>query len=134
MTKECYSLDTSFVLRLLTRDPLPLYQRASNFFEQWKKGAPPFNVPDLVLAECYFALQYHYAYSKTDALESLRLFSQHPAIACSSWACTIPETKGLGQLSPGFVDRLIHANAAANHSILVTFEKSANKFEGVITL
>ncbi len=134
MTKECYSLDTSFVLRLLTRDPLPLYQRASIFFEQWKKGSPPFNVPDLVLAECYFALQYHYSFSKTDALESLRLFSQHPAIACSSWVCAILKTKGIGRLSPGFVDRLIHAHAVANDSTLVTFEKSAAKLKGVMIL
>ncbi|MEX2606152.1 MAG: PIN domain-containing protein [Kiritimatiellia bacterium] len=129
-----HSLDTSFVIRLLTRDPLPLYQRAAEFLGQWKKGSPGLLVPDLVLAETYFALQHHYIFSKEDALSTLHAFARHPAISVSPCA---DKTLALPQLStakPGFVDRLIHGTAETAGIPLVTFEKSAKLLPNTLVL
>jgi phenylalanine-4-hydroxylase len=87
MSPFTYTLDTSFVIRLLTRDPIPLFQRAAAFLEQWESGAPGFFVPDLVLAETYFALQHHYRFPKADALSTLLSFTCHPAITVSPYLC-----------------------------------------------
>jgi len=128
---ETYLLDTSFVVRLLTRDPLPLYKQASDFLSE---STAPLVVPDLALAESYFALQYHYGFGKAEALEMLRLFSEHPMITCSVSARQVLRKKKLAAAQPGFVDRLIHGCAREAGANLVTFEKSARKLPRTIIL
>ena len=72
MNKLRYSLDTSFVVRLLTGDPVPQFRLAADFLEQCGREEAVAEVVDLVLAEAYFALQYHYGFPKDMALKSLR--------------------------------------------------------------
>lgn len=124
-------LDTTFLVRLLTRDPLPLYKKASGFL---LTSTTPLIVPDLAIAESYFALQYHYGYSKAEALEMLRLFSGHPMISCSDSARQVLRQENLATARPGFVDRLIHGCAREAGANLVTFEKAARKLPGTIVL
>ena len=134
MKSNSYWLDTSIVLRLLTRDPLPLFQSASAFVRKWRKGRPELFVPDLVLAESYYALQHHYGFSKADALSALLALSRHPAIAVSPHAQTILAQPRLASANPGFVDQLIHGAAQASNGRLVTFEKSARKLADTLVL
>lgn len=134
MKSAPYWLDSSFVIRLLTRDPLPLYESAAAFVRRWKKGKPGLFVPDLVLAEAYHALQHHFGFSKTDALKTLLAFSRHPAIAVSPHAHAILVLPGLATANPGFVDQLIHGAAHASGCRLVTFEKSARKLADTLVL
>jgi predicted nucleic-acid-binding protein len=127
-------LDTSFVIRLLTRDPLPLFQSASAFLGQRAEGMPGHMVSDLVLAETYYALRHHYGFPKADALAVLLALSRHPAIAVSPHALGTLATPQLSTAKPGFVDRLIHGDSEANGATLVTFEKSARKLPNTIVL
>ncbi len=120
-------LDTSVVIRLLTRDPLPLFKTASALLDQWTEGTPGLIVTDLVLSEAYYALQVHYGFSKADAIEALRSLASHTAIAVSPHAQKILSLPNLATASPGFVDRLIHGTAQAAGATMVTFEKSAGK-------
>lgn len=134
MNPGSYALDTSFVIRLLTRDPLPLFQSATAFLSHWKDGIPGLFVPDLVLAETYYALQHHYGFPKTDALAALLALSRHPAMSFSHHARTILMRPQLSSTKPGFVDRLIHGASEDNGAILVTFEKSARKLPNTLVL
>lgn len=134
MNPGSYALDTTFVIRLLTRDPLPLFKCATAFLGQWRDGMPGLFVPDLVLAETYYALQHHYGFPKADALAALLAFSRHPAISLSSHARTILTLPQLSSMKPGFVDRLIHGAAEDNGAILVSFEKSARKLPNTLVL
>ena len=120
-------LDTSVLIRLLTRDPLPLFKTAADLLDQWTEGTPGLIVTDLVLSETYYALQYHYSFPKAGAIESLRRMASHPAIAVSPYAKKILSLPNLATARPGFVDRLIHGAAQAAGATIVTFEKSAGK-------
>ena len=113
MKPGSYSLDSSFVIRLLTRDPFPLFERATAFLHQWEEGSPGYLVTDLVLAETYFALQHHYSFSKVDALSSLLALSRYPAICVTPHANGILALPKLSTAKPGFVDRLIHGVSEA---------------------
>ena len=134
MSLVSHQLDTSFVVRLLTRDPLPLFQSATTFLSQWSEGMPGFVVPDLVLAETYYALHHHYGFSKVDALAALLAFSRHPAITVSPHALTTLSLPQIASTNPGFVDRLIHGACDSSGAILVTFEKSARKLRHTLVL
>lgn len=134
MNKLRYSLDTSFVVRLLTGDPVPQFRLAADFLEQCGREEAVAEVVDLVLAEAYFALQYHYGFPKDMALKSLRQFAEQPSVAVSKYALEILSLSGLSSANPGFVDLLIHGDSRARNSQLVTFEKKSRKLEGVIVL
>jgi len=132
--KVRYSLDTSFVVRLLTGTPLPQFYLASGFLEKCERENSMAEVLDLVLAEAYFALQYHYGFPKEAALKSLRQFSSQPVVSFSKHAIEILSLHGLSTANPGFVDLLIHGFSKAQNCQLVTFEKKASKLEAVIVL
>lgn len=120
-------LDTSVLIRLLTRDPLPLFRIASGVLDRWTDKMPGLIVTDLVLSEAYYALQYHYSFPKAAAFDALRSMACHRAIAVSPHAKGILSLPNLATAKPGFVDRLIHGVAQSSGATLLTFEKSAGK-------
>lgn len=134
MNKLRYSLDTSFLIRLLTGDPVPQFHLAAGFLEKCRREEGVAEVIDLVLAEAYFALQYHYGFPKDAALKSLNQFAEQPVVAVSQHALEILSWPGLSSANPGFVDLLIHGFSRTKNCKLVTFEKKARKLEGVIVL
>jgi predicted nucleic acid-binding protein len=134
MNRLLYSLDTSFLVRVLTGDPVPQFHLAVGFLEQCRREESVAEVLDLVLAEAYFALQYHYGFPKDAALKSLHQFSEQPEVVLSEHALEILSLPGLSSANPGFVDLLIHGLSRTKNCRLVTFEKKAHKLEGVIIL
>ena len=130
----CYSLDTTFLIRLLTGDPVPQFHLAAGFLEKCERENGVAEVLDLVLAEAYFALQYHYGFPKDAALKSLYQFVKQPVVAVSKHAFEILSLPSLSSANPGFVDLLIHGFSRTKNCKLVTFEKKARKLEGVIVL
>jgi len=134
MNKLRYSLDTTFLVRLLTGDPVPQFHLAAGFLEKCSREESVAEVIDLVLAEAYFALQYHYGFPKDIALKSLYQFAEQPGVAVSQHALEILSLPSLSSANPGFVDLLIHGFSNTKNCQLVTFEKKARKLEGVIIL
>ncbi len=134
MSKVRYSLDTTFLVRLLTGDPVPQFHLAADFLEKCRREEGVVEVLDLVLAEAYFALKYHYGFPKDAALKSLHQFAEQPLVAVSKYALEILALPGLSSANPGFVDLLIHSFSRTKNCKLVTFEKKARKLEGVIVL
>ena len=134
MNKLRYSLDTSFVVRLLTGDPVPQFHVAVGFLEKCGRDDGVAEFIDLVLAEAYFALQYHYGFPKDAALKALQQFSNQPGVSFSEHAIDILSMQGLSTANPGFVDLLIYGFSKAQSCKLVTFEKKARKLEDVIIL
>lgn len=129
-----YHLDTSVVLRLLVNDPPALHELALEFLDSASAAGSQILVSDLVVSETYFALQHHYKGSKATAIESLRrLFAGHE-ICSSGHASEVLKLPGLANSKPGFVDRLLHADAVHSQCQWVTFEKSAVKFPQTVIL
>jgi predicted nucleic acid-binding protein len=134
MSELTFHLDTSFAIRILTGDPLPLFEKAADFLRDCSEREETCEVSDLVLAETYHALQYHYGFTKLDALRTLLAFAKHPTIRTTVHAQEILALPGLASAKPGFVDRLIHGARSNDHLTLVTFEKSSHALSRTLVL
>jgi predicted nucleic-acid-binding protein len=128
-------LDTSVVVRLLSGQPEDLAVAALRDLRKRQRARDRVLVSDLVLAEAYYALQYHYGASKKTTLEALRSFLGSPAVEASEDALEVLATPDLESAKPGFVDRLIYrAYLRSGTAKMITFEKAAAHFSAVRVL
>lgn len=127
-------LDTSVVMRLLVGAPLEQFRMATRFLEAQVADGRTLTVGDLVLAEAYFALQSAYAMPKDEAIAVLASFSMSPGIVVSEYAREALARPDLARAKPGFIDRLIHGEAAVSGASLVSFEKAAARLPATIVL
>jgi predicted nucleic-acid-binding protein len=121
-------LDTSVALRLLLGLPADQTARAVAFLDELSRGGHRAVVSDLVVAEVYFALQYHYGLTKQDALLGLRKLFADGEIEPLGAVGGVLAIDGLATAKPGFVDRLIHG-VYAQAGNMATFEKAAGKLK-----
>lgn len=119
------ALDTSVVMRLLTGQPVGLAHAARNYLAETEQVGAKVYVPNLVVLEAYFACQHHYGMPKADVLAGLHKLFSMPTFVVHPRLLPLLATDGLATAKPGFLDRLIHAEAAAANLPLVTFEKAA---------
>lgn len=129
-------LDTSVVLRLLVGQPADQAQRAVEFLESVARRGDRVVVADLVVAEAYFALHYHYAVPKKDALAALRKMFADGEIGSTGVAADVLTSEGatLASVKPGFVHRLIQGAYIASGGSMATFEKASGKLKSVQVL
>lgn len=120
-------LDTSVVLRLLVGEPENQAKSALAALEAIAAAGGKAIVSDLVLAETYFALQYHYKVPKRAAIAALADMARADGIQCSAAARSVLSQPGLHAAKPGLVDRLIHAQYQETGAPMLTFEKAAKK-------
>lgn len=128
------ALDTSVVMRLLTGHPSDQALIARTYLADTQRLGEKVYVFNLVIMEAYFACQHHYKMPKADVprglhtLLSLSTFVVHPQVL------SLLSTDGLAKAKPGFLDRLIHAEARGVHLPLVTFEKASARLGGAEVL
>lgn len=131
MAETRVGLDTSVVLRLLIGEPEAQAQKAEKFLDSLLKAGRRPAVSDLVVAETYFALQFHYDVPKKEALRVLREFFESGEIESPGKAAEVLNAQRLSSSKPGFVDRLIHAEYLSNGGSMATFEKASKNLAGV---
>jgi predicted nucleic acid-binding protein len=124
-------LDTSVVLRLLTGEPEAQARRALSEVRALAAQGVSLVVSDLVTSEVYFALQYHYAVPKAEALGMLARFYAESGVEASGSAAAVLAVRDLATSNPGFVDRLIHAEYVNLAGEVLTFEKAAARLPNV---
>lgn len=125
-------LDTSVVVCLLCGVPEELALAAMRYLMDRQRAGDRVLVCDWVLAEAYYALQYHYEASKRDTLDALRSFLATPGIEGTGEVAGVLSTPGLESAKPGFIDRVIHRHyLGAGVEEMATFEKAAAKLPGV---
>jgi predicted nucleic acid-binding protein len=127
-------LDTSVVLRLLTGQPVAQAATAVAFLDDLRRRGDRPVLSDLVVAETYYALQYHYGTRKAHALEALHRLFEDGEIESMGEAGDVLRTSGLASAKPGFVDRLIHRAYVAAGGRMATFENASAKLSSVIVL
>jgi len=119
------ALDTSVVMRLLTGQPLDLATVARRYMAETEQTGSKVFVSNLVIMEAYFACQHHYGMAKDAVLTGLQQLLSMPTFVLHPQLLTLLATEGLATAKPGFLDRLIHAEATTARLPLVTFEKAA---------
>jgi len=128
------ALDTSVVMRLLTGHPLDLATAARDYMADIDQSGAKVFVSNVVVMETYFACQHHYGMPKAAVLSglhtlfSMSIFVIHPLLI---GLVSIPD---LASAKPGFLDRLIHAEAVVARMTLVTFEKAAARLPDTLLL
>jgi predicted nucleic-acid-binding protein len=127
-------LDTSVILRLLTGEPESQARCALAEMQDRIRRGSELLVSDLVIAEVYFALQYHYGMPKSEALELLARFLDEAGVKPIGAAATVLAVPNLATANPGFVDRLIHAEYVRFAREMLSFEKAAGRLPGVRVL
>ena len=128
------ALDTSVVMRLLTGHPSDLAQAARTYLAETAQSGSKVYVSNLVIMEAYFACQHHYKMPKADVLRGLHTLLSIPTFVVHPQLLTLLSTEGLATAQPGFLDRLIHAEASSAHLPLVTFEKAAARLADTVIL
>jgi predicted nucleic-acid-binding protein len=104
------------------------------FYEEQRQSGNPLFISDLVLSECYYALQFHFGFTKADALAVLKALTAESPVTITPSARLVFGLPNLSQMKPGFIDRLIHGAAREEGQTLVTFEKAAKKLPGALVL
>jgi predicted nucleic-acid-binding protein len=126
---KAISIDTCVVLRLLVGTPEKQAIKAADFLKGSFSMGVKVCVNDMVVAESYHALIYHYNVPKLKAIKALREFLESPIIHSHGYALTVLNSyKGTGA---GFVDRLIRMNALTHSSEVKTFDKDFAKLDNV---
>ena len=121
-------LDSSVVVRLLTGEPPSLALAALRRVEEAHTAGVEILASDLVVSECYLALQHHYGVAKAHAIEALRgRFARESPLRSLGAAAAVLERHALASRQPGFVDRLIHAEFVEEVEEMWTFERAGAK-------
>lgn len=128
-------LDTSVLVRVLTGEPSDLALVALKYLLEREKAGDRVLVSDWVVAEAYYALQFHYGASKKETLDALGDFLASPGIEGTGEVAAVLATPGLESAKPGFVDRVIHRNyLSSGAEEVATFERAAAKLPQVRVL
>ena len=124
-------LDTSVVLRLLVGAPEAQARAAQRRLERAIEQGEAVIVCDLVIAETYYALQFHYDVPKAEARSLLMRFVGSGVVTVEPREVEVV----LGVTSgAGLVDRLIHARHRALGAVTFTFERKLGALEGAVRL
>lgn len=119
------ALDTSVVMRLLTGQPQDLAHAARCYLGEVERSGAKVFVSNLVVLEAYFACQHHYGMPKSAVLTGLLTLLAMPTFLVHPYLLPLLAADGMATAKPGFLDRLIHAEASTAGLPLITFEKSA---------
>ena len=118
---KAVGIDTCVVLRLLTGLPEDQAARARAFLERCYCDGIDVCVSDMVTAESYHALIYHYDVPKIRAVEVLRDFLSSPMITTTGHALAVIRSyTGTGA---GLVDRLVRADLLDHAHEIRTFDR-----------
>lgn len=122
-------MDTSIVLRLLVGLPQDQAKKARDFLEETHANRDTPVVCDLVVAEAYHALCYHYEVPRLEAAQQLL------ALLKSGWVETdgvaLEALSNFDGRKPGLVDHLIREHYLRGARDLVTFDAELARLEHV---
>lgn len=113
-------LDTSVVLRLLVGKPEDQAEKARRFLEQAHAAGDELVIGDLVVAEAYHALHYHYGIEKDAARDLLHRMVTSGLIRLDPITSTAALEKADGA---GLVDRLVLHRYRSINASTVTFDR-----------
>ncbi|MBI4309168.1 MAG: PIN domain-containing protein [Candidatus Omnitrophica bacterium] len=134
LERNSIGLDTTVVLRLLTAEPQKQFEKARKFIEEQLAGNKKLFISDLVVAETYFALHYHYKVPKPEAIAQLDgLLSSGIIHAVQGGVCQKVLKESLNHKA-GFVDQIIHGQYCLLTEEIASFDKSMGRLPKVIAL
>ena len=129
MTRR-FGIDTSVLVRLLTRDPEATFARCVNALRilMEKEGAE-IVASNQVIGEAYVALQHHYGLSRADARATLRDVLTSGLVTPLNGLTVFPILDAGG--GSGLLDRLIADDYARANLEVLTLDRKMEALPGV---
>ena len=127
-------LDTSIVIRLLTGMPEDQAGRAREYLQELHSGKARAIISDLVVAESYFTLTYHYDVPKLEALERLADLLESGYVFPDPKGVALETLRTNSKAKAGFVDQLIRNQYLSHAEEVVTFDVDFGRMERVLRL
>jgi predicted nucleic acid-binding protein len=124
-------LDTSVVVRLLVGVPEGQARTARRRLEHAIERGESVIVCDLVIAEAYYALQFHYDVPKAEARRMLLRFVRSGVVTLEPREAEEVLDAAAGA---GLMDRLIHARHRGLGAVTITFDRRLGALEGAVRL
>ncbi len=124
-------LDASVVVRLLLGQPAEQTKAAVALLDGLLRQGHRPQVSDLVVAEVYRTLCDKYQVPAPEVLRALDVLFDAGEIRCDGVAAQVLKTPGVAAGSPGFVERLIHRQYLNEGDQMATFDRAAQRLNGV---
>ena len=132
--KSSIGLDTTVILRLLTGEPPKQFEKARKFIEEQLASNKKLFVSDLVIAESYFALHYHYQVPKAEAILQLDNLLSSGIIHPSPGSVCRNVLKNQAHHKAGLVDEIIHEQYCLLTDQTATFDKAMARLQRTVAL
>ena len=127
-------LDTSIVIRLLTGVPEDQAERAKEYLQELHSEKTRAIVSDLVVAEAYFTLTYHYKVPKSEAAAKLTELLESGYVFPDPKGLALETLKAHAKAKAGFVDQLIRNQYLTYAEEVATFDFDFGRMERVFRL
>jgi len=124
-------VDTNLIVRYLVQDHKKHAKAAGRLFDACDRGEVVIVVLPVVLAECVFVLESFYEHPRGDIASALAKFISSPGVEISGAAIHLDALRRYGKTNIHFVDCLIAATAAAEGTLVATFDQDFRKFTDV---
>jgi predicted nucleic-acid-binding protein len=121
-------LDTSVLVRLLIGEPVPMAEKAQKRLLEAHRVREAVVVSDLVVAEAYHALKYHYEFAPAEIRHGLLAMLTSGMVQPEPGSAVLAVLQAKEAGKAGFVDRLIHAHYGTDGKTTLTFDKAQSKF------
>ena len=118
-----YGLDTSALVRIITAKPPELAAKVAKRIAEIIAGGDTCLVSDIVVAETYYALQYHYGFTKADAISDLRQIAETVGFEFSAFAKAALSLPRADVASPGVVDRMLAGEYLSRDATTISCER-----------
>ena len=123
-----FGIDTSALVRILTRQPPLLAEKVKDRIEDILDSGATIFVSNLVVSEAYVVLQRFYHATKEDAIAALLALSRQPGFAFSENALSALSKPNAATMSPGLVDCMIAGEYSAHGLRVLACEKDFRRF------
>ena len=127
-------LDTSIVIRLLTGVPEDQAERAKEYLQELHADKTSAIVSDLVVAEAYFTLTYHYKVPKSEAAAKLKELLESGYVFPDPKGAAMETLKANARTKSGFIDQLIRNQYLSQAEEVATFDSDFGRMERVFRL
>jgi predicted nucleic-acid-binding protein len=120
-------LDTSVLIRLLVGEPASLATKAQERLLEAHRVRQAVIVSDLVIAETYYALKYHYDLEPNDIRQALFAMLTSGMVQPEPGSAVLSVIQDKKPGKAGFVDRLIQAHYESDGITTLTLDKAQSK-------
>ena len=124
-----YGLDTSALVRIITAEPPELAAKVATRVAGIIAEGGTCLVSDVVVAETYYALQYHYGFTKAEAISDLRQIAETLGFEFSQSAKAALSIPRAVAASPGIVDRMLAGEHLSRDATTISCERDFRKLQ-----